>query len=428
MLNILLLGSGGREHALAWKISQSPLLNHLYIAPGNPGTAGCGTNLEIGIMNFPAIADAVIRFDIHMLIVGPEEPLVKGITDYFSNTPGLAEIPVIGPGSAGAALEGSKDFAKEFMKRNGIPTAAFQTFSRDILGMGIEFLKTLRPPYVLKADGLAAGKGVIITPDLKEATDILSEMLIENKFGSASDKVVIEEYLEGIEVSVFVLTDGQSWLLLPEAKDYKRIGNNDTGPNTGGMGSVSPVPFADSSFMKKTEERIIRPTIQGLLNEGISYRGFIFFGLMNVNGEPYVIEYNCRLGDPETESILPRIESDLVELFLAASNQTLGQCEIKISNTPAATVMLVSGGYPGEYQKGKVIHGLETTKDCLCFHAGTLFSQDGERILSNGGRVIAVTAMDKSMNGALEKCYRNIRRIEFDGMNFRSDIGADLCL
>jgi phosphoribosylamine--glycine ligase len=420
-MNVLLIGSGGREHALAWKISQSPLLDKLFIAPGNAGTAQCGINVAIAGDNFPAIAHFVRKENIGLVVVGPEDPLVKGIADYFRGEEDLQWVGVIGPEQAGARLEGSKDFAKEFMVRNQIPTAAYQTFTS--MEGAESFLRSLQPPYVLKADGLAAGKGVVILDSLSEA---LAEMesMFSGKFGSAGKKVVIEQYLKGIELSVFILTDGDSYVILPEAKDYKRIGEGDSGLNTGGMGAVSPVPFADQSFMEKVRDRIIEPTVQGLFKEGIDYRGFIFFGLMNVGGEPFVIEYNARMGDPESEVVIPRIESDLLDLFLAVKQRRLKDKKIRIRPEAATTVMLVSGGYPGEYQKGKVIEGLENPGCDIVFHAGT--AQKDSQILTAGGRVIALTSLDSNWRSALEKSNAAALNVSFEGMYYRRDIGFDL--
>lgn len=422
-MNILLLGSGGREHAFAWKISQSPKCKKLFIAPGNAGTSQCGTNVPVSATDFPSIKKLVLDEKISMVVVGPEDPLVKGIHNFFLTDAELKRVPVIGPQMDGAQLEGSKDFSKQFMKKYKIPTALYHTFGKETLNDGIKFLETLKPPYVLKADGLAAGKGVIIPQTLEEAKRELKEML-SGKFGEASSKVVVEEFLRGIELSVFVLSDGISYKILPAAKDYKRIGEGDTGLNTGGMGAVSPVPFADDAFMKKVEEKIVQPTIRGLKEEGIIYKGFIFIGLMNVQGDPFVIEYNCRMGDPETEVVVPRIKTDLVEIFEAVSSQALGKAEIKIDDRIAATVMLVSGGYPGDYQKGKVIAGLENISGSIPFHAGTGL-KNGE-IVTSGGRVIAMTSYGKNISEALLKSYSNIDKIKFEGMYYRRDIGQDL--
>jgi len=423
-MNILLLGSGGREHALAWKISQSPLLKKLFIAPGNAGTRLHGINVNLDPEKFEEVEKFVLANAIEMVVVGPEAPLVKGIYDYFRNNETLRHVAVIGPSAAGAILEGSKDFAKAFMQRHNIPTAAYQTFTVESLDAGLKFLETLSSPYVLKADGLAAGKGVIISPNLDEAGKTLISMLKDEEFGEASQKVVIEEFLSGIELSVFVLTDGKNYLILPEAKDYKRIGEGDTGPNTGGMGSVSPVPFAGKDFMAKVEEKIIKPTIRGLIQENIDYKGFIFFGLINVDGNPKVIEYNCRMGDPESEAVIPRIKNDLPELFLAIKDQRLNDYRIEIDHRAAATVFLVSGGYPGIYEKGKTITGLDEVEGSLLFHAGTAVS--GDDIVTSGGRVIAVTSLDADIARALEKSYRNADLINFEGKNFRRDLGRDL--
>ena len=425
-MNILLLGSGGREHALAWKLAQSPLLTRRFIAPGNAGTASLGTNLPLQPTDFAAVKAAVLDLAISMVVVGPEDPLVLGIHDFFLSDPGLRQIPVIGPARKAAMLEGSKDFAKQFMVRHGIPTASYQTFDRSTLDKGVAFLHSLAPPYVLKADGLAAGKGVIICKTLEEAVSEFTSMLTEDRFGAASLKVVIEEFLSGIELSVFVLTDGKNYLILPEAKDYKKIGEGDTGPNTGGMGSVSPVPFADARFMQKVEQQVILPTIRGLASDEIDYRGFIFFGLISVKGDPFVIEYNCRLGDPETESVIPRLKNDLVRLFSAVATQTLGDETILVDPQTAATIMLVSKGYPGPYEKGRVIAGSDTITGSMVFHAGTTFSKTGMEIVSNGGRVIAVTSLGASLEAALTQTYKNAEKIGFEGKGFRKDIGFDL--
>jgi phosphoribosylamine--glycine ligase len=425
-MNILLLGSGGREHAMAWKLAQSPLLSRLYIAPGNAGTSTTGTNLNLSVNDFNAVKSAVLAYQIEMVVVGPEDPLVNGIHDFFLADPSIKHIPVIGPGRHAAKLEGSKDFAKEFMIRNGIPTARYQTFTRATLENGISFLQQLSPPYVLKADGLAAGKGVIICQTIDEAIIEFTEMILGSKFGNATQKVVIEEFLSGIELSVFVITDGKSYKLLPEAKDYKKIGAGDTGPNTGGMGSISPVPFADMQFMQKVEEKVIVPTMEGLIREGIDYNGFIFFGLMKVGDEPFVIEYNCRMGDPETESVIPRLKNDLVALFRAVADKTLDSTTMSIDPRTAATVMLVSKGYPGEYEKGAVITGTEMVTDSYVFHAGTAANPETGSTVTNGGRVIAVTSVGATMKEALEKSYESIGKINYKGKNFRPDIGFDL--
>lgn len=426
-MNILLLGSGGREHAIAYKIAQSPQCSALYIAPGNAGTAACGTNVSLDINNFDAIGQFVLQHDVHMLVVGPEAPLVAGITDYFANDPQLHSVEVIGPTQAGAQLEGSKDYAKAFMQRHGIPTAKYRTFTRDTLNEGVAFLKTLQAPYVLKADGLAAGKGVLIIDNLKEAQRELRSMLADAKFGDASSKVVVEEYLSGIELSVFVLTDGKHYLLLPSAKDYKRIGEGDTGLNTGGMGSISPVPFADKVFLKKVEDRIVKPTVKGLAKEGIDYRGFIFVGLMNVDGEPYVIEYNVRMGDPETESVFPRIKSDVVDLFHRTATQTLNLTTLAVDPRTAACVMMVAGGYPEGYRKGDAISGIDKVdaNQSLVFHCGTKKDDQG-KVVTNGGRVMCVTSFADNLPEALLRSYQNADLIQWDGKYLRRDIGQDL--
>lgn len=423
-MNILLLGSGGREHAFAWKMIQSPLCDTLFVAPGNAGTAQIAKNVDISATDFDAIKVLVIKENIEMVVVGPEDPLVKGIYDFFLNDPALKDIPVIGPSKIGATLEGSKEFAKEFLMKHRIPTAAYDSFTAETVEKGCKFLETLQPPYVLKADGLAAGKGVLIIQDLAEAKEELRNMLVGQKFGAASSKVVIEEFLDGIELSCFVLTDGKSYKILPTAKDYKRIGEGDTGLNTGGMGAVSPVPYVDAVLMEKIETRIVKPTIDGFQKDGIPYKGFVFIGLINVNNEPIVIEYNVRMGDPETEVVVPRLKSDLVELFLAVANEKLDEFNLEVDERSATTVMIVSGGYPEDFEKGKVITGLEKVTDSIVFHAGTKL--DNGNIVSNGGRVMAITSYGDNFQEALNKSYKNVDQIHFDKMNFRKDIGFDL--
>ena len=423
-MNILILGSGGREHTFAYKLSQSNRCKNLFVAPGNAGTSEIATNVSISVNDFEAIKKCVLKNDINMVVVGPEDPLVKGIADYFISDSELKNVMLIGPSKAGALLEGSKERAKEFMIDHKIPTAAYQSFTEETLTEGKQFLETLNPPYVLKADGLAAGKGVLILNDKEEAKNELEDMLSNSKFGAASATVVIEEFLDGIELSVFVLTDGKNYKILPTAKDYKRIGEGDKGLNTGGMGAISPVPFVDDVLMKKIEERVVIPTVNGLQKENISYKGFIFIGLIKVNNEPFVIEYNVRMGDPETEVVLPRIKSDLVELFEATFNQQLDKVSIDIDPRAATTVMLVSGGYPEAYEKGKVISGIKNIDDSIVFHAGTT-TKEGD-IVTNGGRVLAITSMDEDYKKALKKSYQNIEKIYFDTMNYRSDIGFDL--
>ena len=423
-MNVLVLGSGGREHTFAWVIAKSPLCDSLFVAPGNSGTAGIATNLEIGVNDFQSIKKAVLKHDIQMVIVGPEDPLVRGIHDFFLNDPALKYTAVIGPQKAAAQLEGSKEFAKEFLFRHQIPTAAYQSFTAHEIEKGYAFLETLSPPYVLKADGLAAGKGVLIIKDLNEAKTELKQMLLDSKFGAASAKVVIEEFLDGIELSCFVLTDGENYKILPTAKDYKRIGEGDTGLNTGGMGAISPVPFANETLMAKIEARIVAPTIEGLKIDQLPYKGFVFIGLIVVNNEPMVIEYNVRMGDPETEAVLPRVNTDLMEIFVAIKDQTLNQIDIEISPETATTVVLVSGGYPGTYEKGHPIKGLESVENALVFHAGA--KNDGDKIVTSGGRVVAVTAFGNDYKAALSKSYQAISKITFQGMNYRRDLGFDL--
>jgi len=423
-MNILILGSGGREHTFAWKIAQSPLCHSLYVAPGNSGTTEIAQNLEIKVTDFVAIKTAVLAHQIEMVVVGPEDPLVQGIHDFFLDDSQLKHIAVIGPQKAAAELEGSKEFAKEFLYRHNIPTAAYQSFNASNVEDGYAFLETLNPPYVLKADGLAAGKGVLILNDLNEAKTELKNMLLDAKFGDASSKVVIEEFLDGIELSCFVLTDGKHYKILPTAKDYKRIGEGDTGLNTGGMGAVSPVPFATETFLNHIEERIVKPTIIGLQKDNLPYKGFVFIGLIKVGDDPKVIEYNVRMGDPETEVVLPRLKTDLVEVFKAISEERLNEIDLDIDDRAATTVMLVSGGYPEAYEKGKEISGLEHVNESLVFHAGATIEND--KIVTSGGRVMAVTSYGESYEEAIKKSYQNINKLHFDKMYYRKDIGFDL--
>ena len=423
-MNILILGSGGREHAFAWKLIQSPLCDMLFVAPGNAGTAQVATNLSISYNDFPAVAKTVRDKKIDLLIVGPEEPLVKGIVDFLRQQPDLASLRIVGPDAQGAQLEGSKDFSKQFMQRYGIPTAASQTFTAETLQKGLAYLETHSFPIVLKADGLAAGKGVIIAETLADAKTAMTEMLDGKKFGEAGSKVVVEQFLRGVELSVFVLTDGENYKILPEAKDYKRIGEEDTGPNTGGMGAVSPVVFASQSFLQKVDDKVVKPTLAGLKQEGIRYQGFIFVGLMKVNGEPFVIEYNARMGDPETEVVLPRLQTDFVELMMATADGELDKISVQVSPQTAVTTVLVSGGYPGDYTTGKIISELERLEDVTAFHAGTL-AKNGH-VLTNGGRVLAVTAQANSLENAVRKSQEAARMVQFEGKQYRKDIGVDL--
>lgn len=423
-MTILLLGSGGREHALAWKMLQSTHCSQLFVAPGNAGTATIATNVDLNPNDFPAVKQFCLDHQVAMVVVGPEDPLVNGIYDFFKNDPTLAAIPVIGPSKEGAQLEGSKEYAKQFLVRHNIPTARYESFTPETVDQGCAFLETLTAPYVLKADGLAAGKGVLILSDLEEAKTELRNMLVHAKFGTASAKVVIEEFLSGIELSCFVLTDGKSYKILPTAKDYKRIGEGDTGLNTGGMGAVSPVPFADEVFMEKVETRIVKPTIAGLQQENIEYKGFVFIGLIKVGNDPYVIEYNVRMGDPETEVVMPRLQSDLVDIFTAIAHQKLDEIELTIDPRSATTIMVVSGGYPEDYEKGKVITGLENVTDSIVFHAGTTTQES--QVVSHGGRVLAVTSYGETYQEAIKKSYQNIAKLHFDKMYFRKDIGFDL--
>jgi len=423
-MNILVLGSGGREHAFAWKLAKSNRCKALFVAPGNSGTNAIATNLNIGVTDFEAIKAVVLEHQVDLVVVGPEDPLVQGIHDFFLEDEALKNVAVIGPQQAAAELEGSKEFAKEFMVRHNIPTAAYESFTKDNVDDGYKFLETLKPPYVLKADGLAAGKGVLILNDLQEAKDELKSMLVDAKFGEASTKVVIEEFLDGIELSCFVLTDGKDYKILPTAKDYKRIGEGDTGLNTGGMGAVSPVPFATQEFLDKIENQVVKPTVEGLKKDKLPYVGFIFIGLIKVGDNPKVIEYNVRMGDPETEVVLPRLKTDLVDIFEAMANQTLSKVNIEIDERAATTVMLVSGGYPEAYEKGKEISGLENVTDSIAFHAGAI-EKDG-KVVTSGGRVMAITSYGSTYNEAIKKSYQSIDKLHFDKMNYRKDIGFDL--
>ncbi len=424
-MNVLILGSGGREHTFAWKIAQSKKLKNLFIAPGNAGTSDFGTNLDINVSEFDKIKKAVLKNNIKIVIVGPEVPLVEGIHDFFLADSELKSVNVIGPEKYAAQLEGSKEFAKKFMKKHAIPTAEYESFTKESLEKGYRFLESLNPPFVLKADGLAAGKGVVILSDIQEAKDELKDMLANEKFGQASSKVVIEEFLDGIEMSCFILTDGKNYVNFPNAKDYKRIGEGDVGLNTGGMGAISPVPFANELFLAKIEEQVIKRTVDGLQKDGIPYKGFIFFGIIKVGDEPKVIEYNCRMGDPETEVVIPRIKSDFLELLIATSNRTLADYKMIIEERSATTVMLVSGGYPEAYEKNKKISGITALDDSLIFHAGTKVNATDE-IVTNGGRVLAITSYGENFKDALKKSYQNISKIDFEGMNYRKDIGFDL--
>jgi phosphoribosylamine---glycine ligase len=425
-MNVLIIGSGGREHAIAWKLRQSPLLTDLFIAPGNAGTSELGINANISVSDFAGIRDLVLANKIGMVVVGPEVPLVEGIHDFFLSDPLLKDIHVIGPRQQAAMLEGSKDFAKAFLEKHKIPTARYRTFNREEIKEAYQFLEEMNAPFVIKADGLAAGKGVVICKTLKEAHEEIRNMLLYEKFGEASEKVIIEEFLSGIEMSAFILTDGIHYLILPSAKDYKRIGEGDLGPNTGGMGSVSPVPFADEDFMKKVVERIIAPTMKGLISDGIEYKGFVFFGLINVNGDPFVIEYNARMGDPEAESVIPRIKNDLLELFISVGNQSLDRYKIETDPRFTATVMLVSEGYPGIYEKNKVISGFDLVKDSIIFHAGTITGPEENQVLTHGGRVLALTSFGDTMVEAFTRSYLDAELIEYDNKAFRRDLGQDL--
>lgn len=423
-MNILILGSGGREHTFAWKLAQSKKLSKLFVAPGNAGTDNIATNVPIGVNDFQEIKKLVLKENIQLVVVGPEDPLVNGIHDFFLEDADIKNIAVIGPEKLAATLEGSKEFAKEFMMRHQIPTAQYKSFTSETFEDGFKFLEELNPPYVLKADGLAAGKGVVILNDLDDAKNELKSMLVDKKFGSASATVVIEEFLDGIELSVFVLTDGDSYKVLPTAKDYKRIGEGDTGLNTGGMGAISPVPFANKAFMGKIEQRIVKPTVEGLKKDNMPYKGFIFIGLIKVGDDPKVIEYNVRMGDPETEVVLPRIQNDMVDLLKAVADQKLAEIELQLDERTATTVMTVSGGYPGSYEKGKEITGIESIKDSLVFHAGTTLKEG--KVVTNGGRVMAITSFGSDFKTALSKSYENVEKLSFEGMNYRKDLGFDL--
>jgi len=423
MLNILVVGSGGREHAMSWKIKQSPKVNQLFIAPGNAGTAELGENIPVGVSDFEGLKKVILEKKIDLVVIGPEVPLVEGLHDFILADAELKQVKVVGPQQEGAKLEGSKDYAKAFMQRHDIPTAKYLTVTTDNLADGVAFLETMKSPYVLKADGLAAGKGVLIIEDLAEAQASLKEML-DGQFGAASSKVVIEEFLSGVELSVFAITDGKDYQILPEAKDYKRIGEGDTGLNTGGMGAISPVPFADETFMQKIEDRIVKPTVEGLKKDGIPYNGFVFFGLINCGGDPYVIEYNVRMGDPETEAVMLRIKSDFVDLLMAAAEGTMSEQKIEIDERSAVTVMLVSGGYPGDYTKGIVMSGFDATENSILFHAGT--KQKGSDVVTDGGRVLAVSSYGSDMKAALAQSYANAEKINFEGKYYRKDLGFDL--
>lgn len=423
-MNVLVLGSGGREHAISWKLAQSPKLSNLYVAPGNAGTTNVAENLNIGVNDFEGIKNAVLDKQIDLVIVGPEDPLVNGIVDFFLKDDAIKHIPVIGPQAEAAQLEGSKEFSKRFMQRNGVPTAGYEAFTKDTLEDGLKYLETQKPPFVLKADGLAAGKGVVILDDLNAAKAELKAMLADAKFGDASSKVVIEEFMSGIELSVFVITDGKDYVILPEAKDYKRIGEGDTGLNTGGMGAISPVPFADKAFMERVEKEVVIPTINGFKKENLPYKGFVFIGLMNENGTPRVVEYNVRMGDPETEVVMPRLKSDLLEIMQAVAEERLGEVKVEFEDKSAATIIMVSGGYPEAYEKGKEISGLDKTSGSLIFHAGT--TVQGDKVVTNGGRVIAVTSFGKDFNEALIQSYKNTEIIDWSEKYFRTDLGFDL--